>query len=49
MAAGDGNEATAGQPQKKWRGKLGLSPALRFGIVTDFCGVLVQSGRPVLR
>jgi hypothetical protein len=27
----------------------GLSPALRFGIVTDFCGVLVQSGRPVLR
>jgi hypothetical protein len=28
---------------------FGLSPALRFGIVTDFCGVLVQSGRPVLR
>jgi len=29
--------------------EIWLSPALRFGIVTDFCGVLVQSGRPVLR
>jgi hypothetical protein len=25
----------------------GLSPALRFGVVTDFCGVSVQSGRLV--
>jgi tetratricopeptide (TPR) repeat protein len=28
---------------------LGLSPAVRFGVVTDFCGVSVQSGRPVAR
>ncbi|MGH3322046.1 MAG: aldo/keto reductase [Streptosporangiaceae bacterium] len=26
-----------------------LSPAFRFGVVTDFCGVSVQSGRCVLR
>ena len=27
--------------------ELGLSPALRFGVVADFCGVPVQSGRLV--
>jgi site-specific DNA recombinase len=31
------------------RREMRLSPALRFGVVADFCGVPVQSGRPVLR